>query len=366
MNTSNGWGGLEMNTLKLARLLRDKGFAITLISVNNSTIFQRGEDVFEDYIPLLKRGKFFDLKSAAKINRSLKKSGITTILAFDNKDLDVLRWLKTFYFPSVSIIYQQHMQIGINKKDWLHTYRYKAIDYWISPLEYLKKEVGERTRFPVEKVSVVPIGLDVQKFVQHKYTKTEAREILQLHPSGKLLGIIGRISEKKGQFFAIRAVHELRKQNQNTELLVFGSVTVNDESCVAYYEEMKKYVRDNQLEEVVHFREHHPDVSLFYNSVDVFVLASHAETYGMVTIEAMLSSVPVIATKSGGTSDLLKNGKYGKLFTYESMSEFMSQLQELLNNTTDTAQRVTSALSYAEQNFDLDKETEGIISLLKE
>ena len=36
--TSDGWGGLEMNVLKLAKLLIQKGYDITLITHKNSTI----------------------------------------------------------------------------------------------------------------------------------------------------------------------------------------------------------------------------------------------------------------------------------------------------------------------------------------
>ncbi|MGY8976988.1 MAG: glycosyltransferase [Cytophagales bacterium] len=39
------------------------------------------------------------------------------------------------------------------------------------------------------------------------------------------------------------------------------------------------------------------DVSVFYNAIDIFALASHSETFGMVTIEAMLSKLPIIPTK---------------------------------------------------------------------
>jgi glycosyltransferase involved in cell wall biosynthesis len=42
-------------------------------------------------------------------------------------------------------------------------------------------------------------------------------------------------------------------------------------------------------------------------------MSSHAEAYGMVTIEAMASGLPVIGTKNGGTPELLENGELGLL-----------------------------------------------------
>ena len=48
--------------------------------------------------------------------------------------------------------------------------------------------------------------------------------------------------------------------------------------------------------------------------LDMFILASHSETYGMVTIEAMASGVPVIGTAAGGTQDIIQSEENGLLF----------------------------------------------------
>jgi glycosyltransferase involved in cell wall biosynthesis len=43
-------------------------------------------------------------------------------------------------------------------------------------------------------------------------------------------------------------------------------------------------------------------------------MASKAETFGMVTIEAMASGVPTIGSNAGGTPEILEYGKLGFLF----------------------------------------------------
>jgi glycosyltransferase involved in cell wall biosynthesis len=52
-----------------------------------------------------------------------------------------------------------------------------------------------------------------------------------------------------------------------------------------------------------------------YNALDMFLMTSQSETYGMVTVEAICSGVPVIGSRDGGTVDLIDEGKTGLFFT---------------------------------------------------
>lgn len=363
--TSTGWGGLEMNTLKLARLLSEKGYNITLITQEQSTIYNKGKDLFSASILIKSNRKYFDFGTAKKISKSLKENGISTLMTFDNKDIDVVAWTKKIYFKDLKVIYQQHMQIGINKKDLIHTFRFKSIDCWISPLNYLKNEISERTKFPSEKIKVIPLCLDISKFTQRKYSKKEALELLNISPKAPLIGIIGRIGEKKGQLFLVESLMKLKQRGIQIELLIFGSATVNDPVCMEYSEKLFQTVKENNLEEVVHFVEFQENVSLFYNSVDVFALASHSETYGMVTIEAMLSKLPIIATQSGGTSEILDFGKLGLLYEYENHEDFCQKIIQLIENKTESDNRVVLAQKIASEKFSQEIEIEEIDILIK-
>jgi|TARA_R110000737_G_scaffold193924_1_gene215170 D-inositol-3-phosphate glycosyltransferase len=362
--TSTGWGGLEMNTLKLSRLLKAKGFDLTLFTQDNSTIIQYHKDVFNQVEVIKKRRKYFDFKTARAISKRLKTNNINVVFVVDNKDLDVLAWTKGLFFKELKIIYQQHMQIGINKKDFLHTKRFKSIDTWISPLPFLKVEIGLRTHFPLKRVEVVPIGIDTSKFLKHKYSKQEAREKLGIHTDLPLLGIIGRISEKKGQKFVAEALLALKSKGSHVELVIFGSATINDEADKKYDQELRQFVIENDLSRQVHFTEYQEDVHQFYNSIDVFVLASHSETYGMVTIEAMLSGIPVIATNSGGTPGILGNGKLGHLYPFEDHDKFIKELKLVLNEMEKTRQMTSSAKEIAATLYDEKAELDSIVNIL--
>ena len=66
--TSTGWGGLEMNTLKLVKLLSAKGYNVHLFTQEESTIYEKGKDIFSEIHLIKKNRKYFDFKTAKYIS----------------------------------------------------------------------------------------------------------------------------------------------------------------------------------------------------------------------------------------------------------------------------------------------------------
>jgi D-inositol-3-phosphate glycosyltransferase len=362
--TSTGWGGLEMNTLKLAFSLRKRNYDISIYTIKSSKFYEKALESNMPVILINKPGRYFDISSAYRISSLLKKNGHNIIFLSHNRDIEIISLSKRLFYPGLKIIYQQHMQLSIKKKDIFHRIRYSNINYWISPLNYLKQQVIEKTTIPENKIKVIPLGVKTERFVNRKYTKEEARKKLNIETKELLIGTIGRIDPKKGQDFLIRALIELRKRNVNTELLIIGSATVNDETSNEYYNELKNFVKTNNLENICHFREHNEEVELFYNSIDIFALASQAETYGMVTIEAMLSGVPIIASNSAGSPEILNNGEYGSLYEVNDLNEFCNKLVSVINEQEITKAKTEAANKYVIKNYSLETEVNKIDELI--
>jgi D-inositol-3-phosphate glycosyltransferase len=341
--TTTGWGGLEMNVLKMALGLAELKYNVTLFACKNSKLALEAEGKLTSLIKIEAPKKYFGFRAAKKISQSLKKDNIDLIIVNDNRDLDVISWAKRLFHRKLKVIYHQQMQIGINKKDFIHTLRFKTINYWISPLNWLKVEIGQNTKYPTERVKIIPLCADVERYTKRKYSQKQALKKLGIQPKGKLVGIIGRISPKKGQGFVIEAMKELITKYADLELLVFGSATINDAECQAYEKNIHQYVKDNQLESVVHFKEFSADTELFYNSVDIFTIASESETFGMVTIEAMLSELPIIAADTGGSPEILDGGKLGRLYKYGNIPSYCEQVEWILNNNEEIKSMATKA-----------------------
>ena len=330
---SSSWGGLEINTVKLAGWLRARGWQITLLAPPDSPALQQAQTEGLLCQPLSSRSKTFSLSAARQLATYLRQQQIRVLIVTQNRDLGLVSLVKLLMGKQIHLIYQQHMQLGPPKRDWFHTLRFRVLDAWLSPLPWLAKQVAEKTRFDPAKVHVVPLGIELGRFVDPGLTKAAARQQLGLPANGTLLGLLGRFDEGKGQDFVLEVVHQLRAQHQRSvELVLMGEPTKNEGD--EYFAHLNQLVRNYDLERAVHFRPFSAQTEVFYRAIDVFVMASKNETYGMVTIEAMAAGLPVLGTRIGGTAEILKDGQTGLLYPLGDMEACAQAILRCLDNPT--------------------------------
>lgn len=330
--TSPGWGGLELNTLRLAGWLREIGWKVHLLVQSGKPLEQHAGDAATSL-------QSFDgpglPKKAARLRTMHKwilQYRIRVVFVPFNKDINVASLYKRFYDGDIGLIYQQHMQVGVRKRDFIHTLRYAMIDIWVSPLQYLKAETLRLTRVKEERIEVVPIGLDAAPILASTLSREQARLQLQLPSDAYLIGVLGRLDPKKGQDIVIRGLAKLRQNSSvRYQVVVMGNPTIDEGD--AYQRMLRKIVQDEKLESVVHFRPYTEDIMQFFRSVDLFAMPSHGETYGMVTLEAMAAGVPVVGTNNDGTREILGEGRFGYLFEKEDVDGFCKQVETVQKDT---------------------------------
>ena len=364
VSTSTGWGGLEMNTLKLAREIQKHGWEIHFVVKANSRFSLEIAKEFPTILNLEKTKKYFDFRSASKISKYLTMHSITIIFNPYRPDLDLIAWTKRKSKQELRVIHQQHMQIGIPKKGIIQRMRYKSVDIWISPLEWLKQELLEKTTITEDKIRVIPIGVNVEHLLSVSYSREEAQAKLNCSTSDTLLGVIGRIDAKKSQFFLVQAIKSLRDQGENISLLIVGEPTIDDPKGKEYYNSLIRYIDEQNLSDAIFISGFTNNVAQFYAAIDVFVMSSIGETYGMVTLEAMLSKVPVVGTNSGGTPEILGHGTRGALYDVDNLESFKESYQSLMRRISSGELDLEELQAYMAKEFSLQKEVGGVMEIL--
>jgi glycosyltransferase involved in cell wall biosynthesis len=325
--TSPGWGGLELNTLRLARWLREKGWKVHLLTAGGSPIQVNAGDAPSSVNVIREEGLPGLGGQLRAVHAWVLRYKIRVLFVPFRKDIKVASLYKRFYDDDIAVVYQQHMQVGVRKRDLIHTLRYAMIDVWISPLQYLKEETLRLTRVPEEKIEVIPFGMDTSPFLHTELSRQEARARLNLPQDAYIIGSLGRLDPKKGQDLVVHAINELNKTgNGNYHALMMGNATL-DEGGDSFTRSLLSLVRTAGLDDKVHFMPHSDEIMLFFRAIDVFAMPSHGETFGMVTIEAMAAGVPVVGTDKDGTREILGTGKYGWLFAKEDVIDFCRQVQ---------------------------------------
>jgi len=324
--SSISWGGLEMNTLRYAKAFQSEGFQIELYLVEGTTLFQHAIELELPVISIVRNKKYFDFKHARQMAKQFEKDNIEVVHFRDNRDLDFLGWVNFFSSRKIKLVYHQAMQLGVSKKDFLHTLRFKRIDAWVSTLNYMKKQVLSHTKFPEEKLHVIPLGTNIDSTSIH--SKDDARNLLNLPCDKFLVGVVGRLDEKKGQLEVIQALSLLKENEKDIHVVFVGDKTKNEAD--AYVQKLQDTIELNHLQEKVSFLPHQTNMQDLYGALDLVIVPSWEETFGTVTIEAMASGIPVIGSDTAGTAEILENNQF--LFAPKNHYLLSNTWLEVMNN----------------------------------
>jgi glycosyltransferase involved in cell wall biosynthesis len=324
--SSISWGGLEMNTLRYAKAFQLEGFQIELYLVEGTTLFQHATEQELPVISIARNKKYFDFKHARHVAKQFEKNSIDIVHFRDNRDLDFLGWVKFFTSRKIKLVYHQAMQLGVSKKDFLHSLRFKRIDAWVSTLNYMHKQLLTHTRFPAERLNVIPLGTAIE--ANSIFSKEDARTVMNLSFDKFLVGVVGRLDEKKGQLEVIEAISLLNSNNKNLHVVFIGDKTKNEAD--EYVQKLNETIEQKQLHEIVSFLPHQSNMQKLYGAFDLVIVPSWEETFGTVTIEAMASGVPVIGSNTAGTAEILENEQF--LFHANDPSSLGSTWLEVMNN----------------------------------
>jgi D-inositol-3-phosphate glycosyltransferase len=155
-------------------------------------------------------------------------------------------------------------------------------------------------------VKVIPCGVDLRLFVPQN--KLAARNALGLPPTQPVLLFVGRLDPFKGPDLLLQAAAMM---NKDAQVVIVGGQLDGDEELV----QLKILASDLDISERVHFFGARPqqDLPQVYSAADVTVIPSYHESFGLVAVESLACGTPVVATRSGGLTTIVKHGETGYL-----------------------------------------------------
>jgi len=166
-------------------------------------------------------------------------------------------------------------------------------------------------QFSGKRVNIIQNGLDIDSECGIMPDSEKMKKELGLQ--GVLLaGCIGRIKwRRKGQEVLIQALALLKERGLAMNALIVGSPFPGNES---HLRKMRDLAAHLLVSGQVCFLAEQPYIWPFYAMMDIFVMPSVLpEPLGNVTMEAMAMGLPVIASRGGGTMDLVVDGRSGFL-----------------------------------------------------
>ena len=338
---SEGWGGLEMNQLRNAQQMQNRGHEVLLVVNIESPIHLAAQRANLPIYIVRQKPKHYQWWFASQLARQLIKQGFFHLIFRNNRELSIAASVHFFSFGKIKTHYFMEMALGGKRTQLFRTLRYALISTWVCPLPYLQAQTLHQTRIAPQKVKEIPSGLVFNS--DALVSKTEARIQLQWPLDKKLILMVGRIDPKKRQAF----VWDCFAQRSNTdEILVFVGESTPDEPSF-YYLELQEKIKKHPKSKAVIWAGFQQNMSLIYQAADVVVMAADHETVGMVTLEALQFACPVVGANNGGTKELIETYKGGVCFETLNSDSLNFAIEQVLDKDYPVFNR-----ALFEQHFD--------------
>ena len=263
-------GGGETHVIELTQALRQRGHDVVVAGRPGGAVQPDVELPFRNAI---------DLGTIRRLRELIQEKSFDIVHAHVARDYPLV--LAAARKLSPKVVLTRHLLYPVRSN-----FLYKRVDGWIAPTTQILNTLG---RLKPRASAVIPNWVDLEKFPFRPHA---------LHKPLKL-GLLGQIAPHKGHDDAIEA---MRRLQSNYVLVIAGK---GEE---AYVSELRAKSAGLPVD-FVGF------VSLpeFFDAIDVLLVPSWEEPFGIVVLEGMASGIPVIATAAGGPLDIIQSGTNGIL-----------------------------------------------------
>ena len=174
-----------------------------------------------------------------------------------------------------------------------HNPKYKHIGTCdgIFTITQYQKDIFSLKGFPQDKIFVIP------NLIEQTLPFKPAKEF----HNPPIIGTMGRFDPMKGFGDFVQALFILKQQNIPFHAIIGGGV---QKSYQEEYDNIRKLTNDLNLKNDITFCGWVHDKNAFFNNIDIFVLPSRFEPFGIVLLEAMMYSKPIVSSLAEGPAEI--------------------------------------------------------------
>lgn len=224
-------------------------------------------------------------------------------------------------------------------------------DRVITVSQHLKDELVYKYRIaPEEKIEVIELGFELDELL--RLSLRENSEVVNI-------GIVGRLVPVKNHKMLFRVIEKLTAYSLKLKAVIIGDGEMRDE--------LERYSRELDIQDMVEFKGWVKDLKAIYEGLDIVALASLNEGTPVSIIEAMAAAKPVVATKVGGVSNVVRDKENGYLVASNDEEVFRDRLLDLIEDPEKRKRFGEHGRESVRRRFLLDKlirDVEGLYTSL--
>ena len=198
-----------------------------------------------------------------------------------------------------------------------------------------------------QKLVTVYNGYDFESILE----KSKEKVAIEIAPQS--ICTVGRIEENKGSDRVVEVIRLLHQQGKKYHHYFIGTGDME--------EELKKRVKEYQLEDYVHFLGYQKNPYQYLSKMQVLLSMSKQEGFPGVYVEALSLGVPFVSTEVGGAEELSQEGRFGKII--KSNQEAAQAIENYM--AVASSFNVDEASQFIQQ-FTIAKQIEQVEKLIEE
>jgi len=362
VSSARAFGGGERHFADLARGLAARGHEVFAALSPSSPLRGRLGAIPDSNILKLPLRNALDLASAARLARFARDERVEIIHAHVARDYTLAAFAAR-RAPAARLILTRHVLFPLSR---MHRLALSNVARVVAVSEAVARALRAQSIFPNDKIRVVANGIDLRRFdaARAEFERESRRfdSAQQLPHSAAQrrplrVGIVGELSEVKGQLDFVRAASLVAERlGDEVEFVIVGE----DESRSGEYRaRIEGLISELDLARRVRLTGRLEEVAVVVASLDVFVSASHSESFGIAMVEAMACGVPVVATATMGAREIVEDGATGLIVPVGDAGALSAAVVSLLEDEVRRLALGARGRETARERFSLERMIEA-------
>lgn len=351
VDTGREWRGGQRQVFFLHQGLASKGIESLIAAHPGGSLYQRLPD---PKIPLPCRGEW-DLMAAFRLARIIRRFSPDIVHAHDAHAHTFLL-LASFFERKPRLIVSRRVDFHITRSFWSKwKYQTPRIVKIITVSQGIK-DVLLQDGLPESKICVVHSGVMIKERLKDAGTARymDVRQQWSIPAGAKVLGCIASFAGHKDHRTLLRVFRTLAEKEKNVYLLLVGDGPL--------YATIRAESRKIPCADRIIFTGYQEDVYPYLMNFDIFILTSYLEGLCTSLIDSLVCGVPIVASRTGGIPEVVRNGENGFLVDVRDISGFVAAILRLLKDPP-LYQAFKENCLISAQNFSIENMVNGTLKI---
>jgi glycosyltransferase involved in cell wall biosynthesis len=339
----------SIHTHKWAMFYKSKGIDVRVASFENHFSEENAKDVMTYKLSKKLPGKLSYLTSIGELKTILKEFKPDILHAHYASSYGLVGALTKFtpYVISVwgSDIFEFPRKNVINKL--LLNFSLSKANFVCSTSVFM---ANETKKYTTKQIEITPFGVNTDIF-----------KVMSLPKSNDVtvFGVVKSLSDRYGFSDLFKSFSILSRKYENIELVVVG-----DGECREKYENQ---IQNLGIQDKVRMvgRVQNEDVPKYLNEMDIFVLPSIEDSFGVAAVEAMACGTPVIVSDAGGLQEVVIEGETGYIVPMRNPEKLAVAMEKLLLDKNLQSKFSTNGVKHVIENYDWKENANRMLEFYK-